>query len=165
MYTPVHPYGIIWAQDQTGGIGKNNTIPWRNTPEGKADMRYFRETTTGCIIICGRLTAESFGHKLPNRTVIVVSSSVMPDGVVQAASLDQALQLADSLLGPEPTDKIKIWIAGGTRLYKEALSRADYTRLSITMIPGDYECDAKIQKNISWQAGLLTGVVCSRGLA
>ena len=40
--------------------------------------------------------------------------------------------------------KIRIWVAGGVRLYEEALARRDYTRICITHIHGDFDCDRRL---------------------
>ena len=62
---------IIVAVDQNWGIGKDNkllvSIP--------ADMKYFRETTTGNVVVMGRKTLESFPNGLPlkKRTNIVLT--------------------------------------------------------------------------------------------
>ena len=48
------PIEIIVAVDKYGGFGKNGKIPW-NFP---ADMKHFREVTTGGICIMGRVTHQ-----------------------------------------------------------------------------------------------------------
>ena len=64
---------IIVAADKNWGIGRNNellvSIP--------ADMKMFREETTGKVVVMGRKTLESFPNGLPlkNRTNIVISQS------------------------------------------------------------------------------------------
>lgn len=64
-------FNIIVAVDFKNGIGKNNTIPWKNSE----DMKHFKNITTGTTIIMGRRTFESIGKPLPNRINIIVSSS------------------------------------------------------------------------------------------
>ena len=60
---------IIVAADKNWGIGRNNellvSIP--------ADMKMFREETSGKVVVMGRKTLESFPNGLPlkNRTNIV----------------------------------------------------------------------------------------------
>jgi dihydrofolate reductase len=132
-------YGIIWAEDDAGGIGKCGRIPWRDTLAGKSDMRRFRNLTLDCTLICGRITAEEFGWKLPRRQVIVVSSHDLPEladsTTRRAGSLSEALKMAHT------TPTSAVWVIGGARLYEEAISRGDWDRLSVTRIPGDYGCD------------------------
>jgi len=62
---------VIVAADKNWGIGKNNqllvSIP--------ADMKMFREETSGKVVVMGRKTLESFPNGLPlkNRINIVDS--------------------------------------------------------------------------------------------
>ncbi len=64
---------IIVAADKNWGIGKKNellvSIP--------ADMKMFREETTGKVVVMGRKTLESFPNGLPlkNRTNIVITGN------------------------------------------------------------------------------------------
>ena len=63
---------IIVAVDKNWAIGKDNkllvSIP--------SDMKFFRETTTGKVVVMGRKTLESFpgGQPLKKRTNIVLTS-------------------------------------------------------------------------------------------
>ncbi len=161
MDNTIIPYGLIWAQDSTGGIGRDGSIPWRKTPEGRADMIFFRATTKDCILICGRNTAESFGWTLSRRRIIVVSSRPIPEevgalGVIRVSSLEEALAISSGILqsmklecsSAEDPTRIRVWVAGGVQLYTEALSRKDYTRLCITHIPGDYACDRRMPRGL-----------------
>ena len=50
-------------------IGRGNTIPW-HLPE---DFRWFKELTTGGIVVMGRKTFASLPKPLPNRTNVVFS--------------------------------------------------------------------------------------------
>jgi len=67
----VKGYSIIVATDEVGGIGKGNSICWKD----QEDMSFFRETTTKTIdsekinaVIMGRKTWESLSKKpLKNR--------------------------------------------------------------------------------------------------
>ena len=63
---------IIVAVDENNVIGKDNTLIW-HLP---ADMKYFKEKTTGHCVITGRKNYESIPEKfrpLPNRTNIVIT--------------------------------------------------------------------------------------------
>ena len=64
---------IIVAVDKNWAIGKNNKLMW-SIP---ADMKFFRETTKGNIVIMGRKTLESFpqGQPLKNRVNIVITKN------------------------------------------------------------------------------------------
>ena len=51
-------------------MGRNGAMPWNN----KADLKWFKDTTTGHPVIMGRKTYEAIGHPLKNRTNIVVTT-------------------------------------------------------------------------------------------
>jgi dihydrofolate reductase len=66
LIVAVNPDSIIGITDSAG----NQRIPWKN----KEDMRHFRETTMGHILIMGRKTFESLPNgPLPGRIHIVLS--------------------------------------------------------------------------------------------
>ena len=85
---------LIVAVDKNWAIGKNNKLMW-SIP---ADMKYFRETTKGNIVIMGRKTLESFpqGQPLKNRTNIVITKN--PNYKVKDAlivhSIEEAMEEA-----------------------------------------------------------------------
>ena len=61
----------IVAVDSKYGIAKDGKIPWKS----KTDMKFFREQTTGNIIIMGSTTLLSLPNALPlpNRLNIVLT--------------------------------------------------------------------------------------------
>ena len=62
----------IVVVDKNWGIGKNNDLLFRL----KKDMKFFRETTTGKVVVMGANTFLSFpSGALPNRVNIVLDSS------------------------------------------------------------------------------------------
>src|SRR6266480_2577992 len=64
-------FQAIAAMSENCVIGRDNQIPW-HLPE---DFKWFKQMTTGHIIVMGRKTFESLGKPLPNRTTIVLSRS------------------------------------------------------------------------------------------
>lgn len=116
-------------------IGRQNSLPWRLP----ADMRRFRELTTGHPVLMGRKTFESLGRPLPNRTNIVLTSdrTYTGQGCVTAHSLDQAVSIAARLL---TSDLPEIFVIGGENLYRQTLARAD--RLYLTLIETQIDGDA-----------------------
>jgi dihydrofolate reductase len=125
---------IIVAYTPDRVIGKNNELLW-HLP---ADMRFFKQTTTGNIVVMGRKTYDSIGRPLPNRTNIVISrnDSLMLEGVHVVASLNAALALAQSLNTGDQTT----FIIGGAQVYQLALPLA--THLIITEVAATLEGDA-----------------------
>ena len=65
------PVSIIVAMTKNRLIGNGNNLPW-HLPE---DLKLFKQTTMGNIIIMGRKTFESIGKPLPGRKNFVISTS------------------------------------------------------------------------------------------
>lgn len=67
-------YSMIMACDSNGGIGYKNSLPWGRCD---VDMKWFRASTLGKIVIMGRTTFESLDSKpLPGRINIVLSTTL-----------------------------------------------------------------------------------------
>lgn len=126
-------FSIIVAIDEKGGVGKANTLPW-HIP---ADLRHFKEITTGGTVIMGRNTWESIPEKfrpLPNRLNIVLTGNLnylVPEGVKLASSLDGALAISEG----------KTFVIGGAKVFEEAIRHESCNELIITKIDGDFNCD------------------------
>ena len=112
-----------------GVIGKDNTLPWRLP----ADMRYFRQLTTGHHVIMGRKNYEDIGRPLPGRTNVVVTRQKVfaAPGCIVVNSMQQALDVSSA--------DDEIFIIGGSDIYRQALTISD--RLYITEIDADIEGD------------------------
>jgi dihydrofolate reductase len=126
---------IIVAVAENGVIGRGGQLPWHLSE----DLRRFRELTMGHTIVMGRRTWESIGRALPGRRMIVVSRQpgyrVEADGVLVAASLDDALRMA------EASGDDEAFTVGGAELYHETLPLAD--RLYMTRVHTDIEGDTQ----------------------
>merc|ERR1712147_507492 len=143
-------FSCISAVDASKGIGKNNAIPW-NLPK---EMEYF-ETTTKTVeqvgkknaLIMGRLTYESAVDFLPfhNRITFVLSTKLKQDHVPPHYNVVVVPTLTDAMeaLSQDPyQDTIeKIWIAGGTGVYREALESPLCDQLFLTQIDASFDCD------------------------
>jgi dihydrofolate reductase len=129
---------IIVATAENGVIGKDNQLLWRLS----ADLKQFRVLTTGHSIIMGRKTFESIGKPLPNRTNIVISRQSnfdFPEGILQANSLEKAIEMAQNAAGSE-----EIFIIGGGNVYKQALAITD--KIYLTEVKANIEGDAFFPK-------------------
>ncbi len=116
------------AMDEDRVIGREGGMPW-HLP---ADLKHFKQTTTGKPVIMGRRTFESIGKPLPERRNIVLSrSGFQAEGAESAGSLDEALELTK--------DEEEIMIIGGADLFELALPKAD--RIYLTRIHGHFEGD------------------------
>jgi len=112
---------LVAAVADNGVIGDGPDIPWRIPGE----QAQFKELTTGHVLLMGRTTYESIGRPLPGRTTIVLTRTPgwTAPGVHVAASLEDALALADTLPGD-------VMVAGGGAVYAAALPIADAQVLS-----------------------------------
>lgn len=124
--------------DENRGIGYQNQLPWHLS----ADLKHFKEVTTGGTVIMGRKTWESLPETyrpLKERLNIVVSRSELslPEGVLLAHSLDEALELAEQHGGDR-----KAFVIGGATLYAEAIAHAACNELMLTELEGHADCDA-----------------------
>lgn len=104
----------IVAVDRNWGIGKKNDLLF-SLP---ADMKYFREKTSGKVVVMGSNTLKSFpnGKPLKNRTNIVLfPGGEQRDDCIIVQSLDE---LKVELKKYNPDD---IFIIGGAMFYKTML--------------------------------------------
>ncbi|RII26405.1 MAG: dihydrofolate reductase [Geobacter sp.] len=120
---------LIAAMAENRVIGNKGTIPW-HLP---ADLRHFRELTTGHPVIMGRTTFASIGHPLPDRRNLVLSRTpgFRAEGIEVLASLTEALAAC--------VEEDEIFICGGEEVYKAALPLTD--RIYLTVIHQEYEGD------------------------
>ena len=115
----------ISAVDRQGAIGKNGKLPWHYS----ADMKFFRETTTGHAVVMGRKTWLTLGKPLKNRLNLVLSrdSSLEPqESLLVLSDIDSVLSLYESLT----TD---LYVIGGAQIYKAFLPRIE--KWIITEVP------------------------------
>ena len=116
----------IAAVDRQGAIGKGGKLPWHYS----ADMKFFRETTTGHAVVMGRKTWLTLGKPLKNRLNIVLSrdpSVVEPqESLLVLSDVDSVLSLNESLT----TD---LFVIGGAQIYEAFLPRIE--RWIITEVP------------------------------
>ena len=119
---------LIVAASENNVIGRDGDLPW-HLP---ADLRFFKETTMGHVVIMGRRTWDSFDGALPGRRNVVLTRNrdLVLDGADVVSTLDDALQLAD---GQES------FIAGGGELYRMAMPMAE--RILMTRVHMNVEGD------------------------
>ena len=124
---------IIVAVDKNWAIGKDNkllvSIP--------SDMKFFRETTTGKVVVMGRKTLESFpgGQPLKKRTNIVLTSD-RNYKVKDAIVVHTVEELLQTLKAYKQED---IYVLGGESVYRQLLPYCDTAH--ITKIDHVYEAD------------------------
>jgi dihydrofolate reductase len=125
---------LIAAVDQNWAIGKNNELLVRIP----MDQKFFRETTTGKVVVMGRKTLESFPGGLPlkNRTNIVLTHN--PNYTVKDAIVVHSLEELDKELEKYNSDDV--YVIGGEKIYEQLLDRCDVAH--ITKINFAYDADA-----------------------
>ena len=102
--------GIV-AIAENFAIGKDGKLPWHYS----ADLKFFKQMTSGNAIVMGRKTFDSIGKPLPNRLNIVLSRSAtfeMSANILSLRSKEQVLALEKYLKGD-------IFIIGGATIYQE----------------------------------------------
>jgi len=115
----------IAAVDRKGAIGKGGKLPWHYS----ADMKFFRETTTGHAVVMGRKTWLTIGKPLKNRLNIVLSrdTNIEPqESLIVLSDIDSVLSFNKSLT----TD---LFVIGGAQIYEAFLPHID--KWIITEVP------------------------------
>ena len=118
---------IIVAVAENNVIGKDNALIW-HLP---ADMKFFKEKTTGHCIITGRKNYESIPEKfrpLPNRTNIIITrqKNYNAPGAFVVGSIEEAIEKANQ------SGDTEIFIIGGAEIFKQCLHITDkiyYTKI------------------------------------
>ncbi len=140
---------LIVAVDKNWAIGKNNkllvSIP--------ADMKFFRETTMGNVVVMGRKTLESFpgGQPLKKRINIVLTKDKNYK-VKDAIVVNSIEELLEEL---KKYNSESIYVIGGESIYR-LLPYCDMAH--ITKIDHAYEADTflpNLDEDKEWE---LTGV-------
>ena len=136
---------LIVAVDKNWAIGKDNKIMW-SIP---ADMKLFRETTKGNIVIMGRKTLESFpqGQPLKNRVNIVITrkKDYKVKGAVIVHSVEEAVKEAKKYEG-------ELFVIGGESIYRAMLAYCDTAY--VTKIDHAFDADTyfpNLDEDKEWQ--------------
>ena len=100
----------IAAMSKNRVIGAEGRIPWHISE----DLKFFKRTTLGHIVLMGRKTYESLGRPLPGRENWVVTRGAEISGVRVFRSLEEI---------QEPSDGRIVYVIGGAEIYKALLPR------------------------------------------
>ncbi len=142
----------IVAVDKNWGIGANNkllvSIP--------ADMKFFRQETTGKVVVMGRKTLETFPNKrpLPNRTNIVITrdKNYQAAGAIIVHSIEQLMEELKKY------EEQQIYVIGGGKVYEELLPYCNMVH--VTKIDYAYEADTyfpNLDEKPEWQVTQSSG--------
>lgn len=128
----------IVAVDRRGAIGKGGKLPWHYS----ADMKFFKETTTGNACVMGYNTWLTLKKPLKDRLNIVLSrqSQIEPqDFLVVLRDLNSVLSLEDYL-------SCDLFVMGGEQVYRAFLPHID--KWIVTEVPLTVEgADAFVPEN------------------
>src|SRR5687768_4717943 len=120
--------GIV-AVDRNGAIGKGGKLPWHYS----ADMKFFKETTTGNACVMCHKTWLTLKKPLPNRLNIVLSRKAeidLPESVIVLRDVDSVLSMAKEL-------KSDLFVIGGEQVYRSFVPYID--KWIVTEVPLEVE--------------------------
>jgi len=123
---------LIAAIAKNNVIGKDNQLIWKLS----ADLKRFKNLTSGHFVLMGRKTYDSLGRPLPNRTHLIITRNKdfqAPEGHYSFESLEEAFIFCNKI------NLEKLFIIGGGQIYQEAISIAD--ELEITEVDVEPEGD------------------------
>ncbi len=124
---------FIVALDKNNGIGNKNNL-LIHLPE---DLKFFKNTTWGKILVMGRETLESLPNKkpLPGRTTIVITTKTDYSNN-EAIVVHSLSELFERLKQYNSED---IFVAGGESIYKQLIPYCEYGY--ITYINKEFQAD------------------------
>lgn len=107
---------LILVADNDWAIGRNGDLLTRLP----ADMKRFREITTGHTVVMGRKTYESFPKRpLPDRVNCVISRTCTDiEGAEAFGSIEEFLEYAKGV-------QDEIFVIGGGEIYRQMLPYCD----------------------------------------
>lgn len=125
---------LIVAIDEQGGIGKNNQLLW-HLP---ADLKHFKQITSGHAIIMGRKTYDSIGKPLPNRRNIVITrqADLAIEGVEVVNSLNDAIHLV--------AHEERAFIIGGAEIFQQSMPFV--TTIHLTVVHHCFDADTFFER-------------------
>lgn len=129
--------GIV-AVDRNGAIGKGGKLPWHYS----ADMKFFKETTTGNACVMGYKTWLTLKKPLPNRLNIVLSRK----SEIEAQDSVAVLREVESVLATAKDLKCDLYVIGGEQVYRSFLPYIE--KWIVTEVPLTIEgADAFVPEN------------------
>ncbi len=146
--------GIV-AIAKNYAIGKDGKLPWHYS----ADLKFFKETTTGNAVVMGANTWRSIGKPLPNRLNVVLSRSgnvEVPASVMKLSDKDEVVVLAEYL-------NRDVFIIGGAKTFADfadLIEKWIVTEVTMTVedadtfMPADFLDDFKIAETRDLGDGL-----------
>ena len=116
--------GIV-AVDRNLAIGKGGKLPWHYS----ADMKFFKETTTGNAVVMGRRTWLTLKGPLPNRQNVVLSRS----GDASPANRVTVMKDVSEVVDWARNLDTHLFVIGGAKIYGAFLPHIE--RWIVTEVP------------------------------
>ena len=156
---PIEQFGIVAAMSHNRVIGLQGKIPW---PRCAEDRQNFKNLTKDGIIIVGRSTYEEQPHQkhiCHTSDCIVVSTTLTDEQLASsnvgapetrlkiAKSLPEALNMAKQISennvvkSSSQSRESHCWVAGGERLYEEALRHKSAKEVHLTTMHLEVDVD------------------------
>jgi dihydrofolate reductase len=120
--------GIV-AIAKNFAIGKDGKLPWHYP----ADLKFFKETTTGNIVVMGWNTWKSIGKPLPNRLNIILSRK----GKIDERAEVTVVPSKEGVLKLARTQDVDTYIIGGSQTY--ATFADEIEKWLVTEVPIEVE--------------------------
>ena len=140
---------------QIAAVGNNNEIGFQNQLLWRipSDLKFFKQTTMGNIVVMGRKTYESIGKALPGRVNVVLTRDknfTCPDAdVIHDVEVIKEVDKVANSLG------LEVFIIGGASIYEQTMHLCD--RLLINYVNGEFpEADAYFPE-IHWERFSVNG--------
>ena len=125
---------LIVAVDKNWAIGKNNQLLVRIP----LDQKFFRETTTGKVVVMGRKTLEAMPDSLPIHKRVNSVLTHNPEYKVKDAIVVHSMdELHEELKKYKSED---IYVIGGQKIYEQLVDECDVAH--VTKINYAYDADA-----------------------
>ena len=134
-------------------IGRAGKTPW-HLP---AELRWFKQATTGGVVLMGRKTFEAIGHPLPGRLNLVATRHALPPG----SGPDVRVVPDLAAFRPETYGPRDVWVIGGAEIFAKILPRCEAIYLSLvhqevadgdTLFPA-FEKDFPVAETIRRETG------------
>jgi len=154
--------GIV-AISRNFAIGRGGKLPWHYP----ADLRFFKRTTTGNVVVMGANTWASIGKPLPDRLNVVLSRSdelIVPTEVIKGSRTEDVIDLAKVATKD-------VFIIGGAHTYAafaDAIDKWIVTEIpetapdADTFMPVGFLDDFEVHETINLGDGLLVKVLHRR---
>lgn len=140
-------FSLIVCTDPSLGIGKNGSLPWKNS----IDLLNFKRLSHNNVVIMGRKTWSSLPVRpLPDRVNIIISSTMKDTfsnlkDVLIFPNVEQMIKFRNGI-SKDDLYYVKDWfVIGGSSLYNYFLRRTHLLdSIYYTKMLSNYPCDTKL---------------------